>query len=320
MPSKSKGVCYCTKHIFGKVVIVTGGNSGIGYETAKDLAYRGGRIIIACKNEEHGIAARDKIIAETGNRNVHFRKLNLASLKSVRQFAEDILKNKKRIDILINNAGIYSSKNVKTEDGLLEGMQVNHFGPFLLTCLLLPILKMSAPSRIINVSSVVYKKGKIDFNNLNMEKETESSFKGYQVYYNSKLCNILMITELSRRLEGTGVTANSLHPGIVNTNIFKGVDDRFTKIVISMFKCHFKTPWEGAQTTIYLAVSPEVASVSGKYFVDCHQEVSSKTSRDPELARKLWEVSEKLVCLNKLMNDNIQTKSKCKVNTEKLIV
>ncbi|XP_059046730.1 retinol dehydrogenase 11-like [Achroia grisella] len=294
--TKTLGICYSTKHIYGKVVIVTGGNAGIGYETAKDLAFRGGRIILACRNETRGITARDKIITETGNQDVHFRKLDLLSLKSVREFAEGILNTEKRIDILINNAGIYSSKFVKTEDGLLEGMQANHFGPFLLTCLLLPMIKASAPSRIINVSSVAHSSGKIDIDNLNMEKNR--SFKGHEIYCNSKLCNVLMANELTRRLEGTGVTANSLHPGVVNTEILNSVDNWIAKTALSMLKSQFKTPWEGAQTTIYLAVSPELEGVSGKYFADCHEEKSCKKSRDPELARKLWEVSEKLVHLN----------------------
>lgn len=291
-------ICNNNNHLVGKVVIVTGSNTGIGYETARNLAERGAKVIMACRDRERAEIAKNQIIQETGNSDVHYRHLDLASLKSTRDFAEDILKTEVRLDILINNAGAISLGNKKTEDGLLVGMQINYFGPFLLTVLLLPLLKKSAPSRIITVSSTLHSRGKIDFENLNMEKETDSSYSDMKVYGNSKLCNILMTMELARILESTGVTANSLCPGAVATDIIKNINNPVyyygLKITMKLF---YKTAWEGAQTSIYLAVSPEVEKVSGGYFANCQQKTPSKLARDLDLAKQLWNESERLVKL-----------------------
>ncbi|XP_012545059.2 retinol dehydrogenase 11-like [Bombyx mori] len=289
------GINKCSRHLVSKVVIVTGSNNGIGYETAKDLAERGARVILACRNDLRGTKARDQIIAESGNHDVHYRQLDLASFDSVRRFAEEFIKTENRLDILINNAGVFDVDNVKTENGLFVGMQANHFGPFLLTKLLLPLIKSSAPSRIINVSSLAYSKGIIDFNNLNLEKETPQSYSKIQAYKNSKLCNVLMTTELARRLEGTGVTANCLHPGLVNTDILNSDKLPFSKYWLPVTSFFIKTPREGAQTSIYLAVSPEVENVTGCYFADCQVKTLTKTGRNTELARRLWEESEKII-------------------------
>ncbi|CAG4993654.1 unnamed protein product [Parnassius apollo] len=294
----TSGICKCSRHLVGKVVIVTGGNAGIGFETAKDLAERGARVILACRNEGRGTAARDRIISATGNNNIHYRHLDLSSLNSVRKFAQDILNNENRLDILINNAGIFGSDNVKTEDGFLLGMQVNHFGPFLLTCLLLPLLKSSSPSRIINVSSVAHANGLLDLRNLNAEKETEKTYLKRKIYSTSKLCNILIAVELSNRLKGTGVTANSLHPGVVETDILDDINVKLFQLLLPLIKLFTKSPWEGAQTSIYLAVSPEVSEISGKYFADCQlSNAFGKQAQDPQLALKLWEASEIFVGL-----------------------
>lgn len=292
------GLCKSSRHLVGKVVIVTGGNAGIGYETAKDLADRGARVIIACRNEGRGTFARDNIIKATSNNDVHYRNLDLSSLKSVKKFANDFLKTETRLDILINNAGVFASDNVKTEDGLLLGTQVNHFGPFLLTSLLLPLLKSSAPSRIINVSSIAYRKCELDLQNLNAEKENEKTYQKINLYGMSKLCNILIAVELSRQLKGTGVTANSLHPGLVITDILYDINVFGFQLILPLVKYFAKTAWEGAQTSIYLAVSPEVNEISGKYFEDCRvKKTVKRNGYDPELARKLWELSEKCVGL-----------------------
>lgn len=291
------GICRCSSQLVGKVVIITGGNAGIGFETAKDLAERGAKVILACRNEELGLAAARRIVELTGNSNVHCRLLNLASLKSVREFAKQILESESRLDILINNAGAVYLNKQKTEDGLLIEMQTNHFGPFLLTNLLLPLLKSSAPSRIINVSSAAHNFGHLDFSDLNMEKVPEKKKTDFQVYGNTKQCNILMTVELSRRLEGTGVTANSLHPGLVSTDIMKNCNSFFTRMFFKFMMKIGKSVWEGAQTSIYLAVSPELKDVSGQYFSDCKLKEASVLSTDPILARNLWEKSELLVQL-----------------------
>lgn len=293
----TNGICTFSHHLVGKVVIVTGANKGIGYETVKDLAARGARVILACRDEGRGLEACRKIISATNNSDVHYRHLDLASLKSVRDFAKNIINTEKRLDILINNAGVFHVDFAKTEDDLLLMMQINHFGPFLLTNLLLPLLKNSAPSRIINVSSKAYNGGKIDFQNLNMEKETKDTYTTMATYRNSKLCNVLMTVELDRILRGTGVTANCLHPGVVYTDLISEMDWPILKYISPVVKFFCKNIWEGAQTSIYLAVSPEVQTVSGGYFADCRQLSTTKLAQDTDLARKLWEESARLVKL-----------------------
>ncbi|XP_075971778.1 retinol dehydrogenase 13-like [Anticarsia gemmatalis] len=286
------GICKSSAHMVGKVVIVTGGNSGIGLETAKDLSSRGAKVIIACRSVRRATEAKEEIIKASGNTDVHFRQLDLTSLRSVREFCDQIYKTEKRVDVLINNAGAGGLGNVKTADGLHVGMQVNYFAPFLLTCLLIPLLKSSAPSRIINVSSMMHKYGEIDFENLNMEKY----WSDYLVYANSKLFLNLITLELSSRLKGTGVTVNALHPGVASTNIFRNIPSEIIKTIVGAFiGFMFQSPWEAAQTSIYLAVAPEVENVSGKYFSDCRQKLPSKLSQDPELAKRLFVESEKLV-------------------------
>lgn len=286
------GICRSSAHMVGKVVIVTGANSGIGLETAKDLASRGAKVILACRNVRSCAAAKEEITEASGNKDVHCRQLDLASLTSVREFCSEILRTEKRLDVLINNAGAGGMGNYKTPDGLHVGMQVNYFAPFLLTCLLLPLLKSSAPSRIVNVSSMIHKYGELDFENLNMEKY----WSDYQVYANSKLFLNLMTLELSQRLKNTGVTVNALHPGVAATNIFRNIPGTVIRnIVEKSIGFIFQTAWEAAQTSIYLTVSPDLNEVTGKYFSDCREKKPSKVSQDPALAKRLWTESEKLV-------------------------
>ncbi|CAK1546171.1 unnamed protein product [Leptosia nina] len=288
------GICHSSAHMVGKVVIITGGNSGIGLETAKNLAERGARVIIACRSVKRGTEAKDEIIQATGNADVVYRHLDLASLRSVRDFCEKINKTESRLDVLINNAGAGGLGNYKTEDGNHIGMQVNYFGPFLLTCLLLPLLKSSAPSRIVNVSSLMHKyaDAEMNFENLNMEKY----WSDYLVYANSKLYMNLTTVELARRLKGTGVTVNSLHPGVSATNLFRNIRSKVIRGILNMFIGFlYQSPWEAAQTSIYLAVSRDVQDVSGCYFSDCRIAKPSRLSQDVEIAKRLWTESEKLV-------------------------
>ncbi|GBP27237.1 hypothetical protein EVAR_77251_1 [Eumeta japonica] len=283
--------CKSRVHLVGKVAIVTGANTGIGYETAKDFAERGARVILACRDPQKGNEAKEKMVKETDNENVVFKRLDLASLHSVREFAKDTLENEERLDILVNNAGAYGLGKKKTEDGLNVMIQVNHLGPFLLTCLLVPLMRKSAPSRIVNVSSTGHKISNIDVTDLNMTKTNPNHLWAYG---KTKLCNVLMAVELARRLEGTGVIANSCHPGVVKTDIGRnnvstfGVE-KMVELLMSPI-----TPWEGAQTSIHLAVCRNV-KVSGKYFSDCKEEKPSSAGRDTELAKKLWIESAKLV-------------------------
>ncbi|XP_067879773.1 retinol dehydrogenase 14a [Heterodontus francisci] len=280
----------------GQTVIVTGANSGIGKATAAGLARLQARVILACRDEKAAEEAAQEIRQQAGGSGeLLVRRLDLASLSSVRSFCQRIIEEEPRLDVLINNAGIFQCPYMKTEDGFEMQFGVNHLGHFLLTNLLLDLLKRSAPSRIVVVSSKLYKYGEINFDDLNSEKSYNKSF----AYGRSKLANILFTHELAKKLEDTGVTANVLHPGIVRTNLGRHINipllgQPLFKMVSWAF---FKTPEQGAQTTLYLATSPEVKGVSGKYFGDCKQEELLSKAMDDMVAKKLWDASERMVGL-----------------------
>ncbi|XP_072107444.1 LOW QUALITY PROTEIN: retinol dehydrogenase 14a [Mobula birostris] len=285
----------------GKTVIVTGANSGIGRATAAGLARLQARVIMACRDlaaaEE---AAREIRRQERGDAGasgeVVVRHLDLASLSSVRSFCRQILEEEQRLDVLINNAGVFQCPYMKTEEGFEMQFGVNHLGHFLLTNLLLDLLKRSAPSRVVVVSSKLYKYGEINFDDLNSEKSYDKSFG----YSRSKLANILFTRELAKRLDGTGVTANVLHPGIVRTNLGRHISiPLFGQPIFKLLSwAFFKTPEQGAETSLYLATSPEVERVSGKYFGDCKQEELLPKAVDDAVSKKLWVESSKMVGLN----------------------
>ena len=288
--------CHSTKRLEGKTVVITGGNTGIGKETAVDLAKRGAKVIVGCRNLEKGKEALKEIQERSGSTNVYLEHLDLASLDSVRTFADSILKSESRLDILINNAGVMMCPYQKTKDGFEIKFGTNHLGHFLLTMLLLDRLKKSAPSRIVNVSSIGHSlgSGKIHFDDINFEKD----YSPYEAYFHSKLANVLFTRELSKRLEGSHVTANSLHPGAVRTDL----ERHFTFLQTLMVPARwymYKSPEQGAQTSIYCAVSEEMEGVSGKYLADCAIKEPSKGAQDDDAAMKLWELSLKLVGLEK---------------------
>lgn len=279
------GVCRSTAKLTGKVVVITGANTGIGKETAKDLARRGARVILACRDMTKGEAAACEIRNNTGNQQVVVKKLDLADTKSIREFAENLLKEEKELHILINNAGVMICPYSKTVDGFEMQLGVNHLGHFLLTFLLMDRMKQSAPARIVVVSSRAHQAGKIRFHDLQGEK----SYNRYLAYCQSKLANILFARELARRLQGTGVTVNALHPGTVTTELPR--HSAVINFLWKVFSCVIKTPYEGAQTSIYCAVAEELESVSGKYFSDCMPAYVSSHGRNDETAKKLWQVS-----------------------------
>jgi len=288
--------CHSIKRLEGKTVIITGGNTGIGKETAVDLAKRGAKVIVGCRNLEKGTAALKEIQERSGSSNVFLEKLDLASLDSVRTFADSILNGESRLDILINNAGVMMCPYQKTKDGFEMQFGTNHLGHFLLTMLLLDLLKKSAPSRIVNVSSIGHSlgSGKIHFDDINFEKD----YSPYEAYFHSKLANVLFTRELSKRLESCHVTANSLHPGAVKTDL----ERHFTILQTLMVPVRwytYKSAEQGAQTSIYCAVSEEMEGVSGKYLADCAIKEPSKGAQDDEAASKLWDLSLKLVGLEK---------------------
>ncbi|XP_006002401.1 dehydrogenase/reductase SDR family member 13b.1 [Latimeria chalumnae] len=278
----------------GKTVVVTGGNTGIGKATAMDLAERGARVILACRSKERGEAAAYDIRTKSGNNEVLFMPLDLASLKSVRAFAEAFLKSEPRLDILINNAGVATGLE-KISDGSSFIFRINHLGHFLLTNLLLDRLKQCTPSRVVIVASVMYKFGKLDFSRLN--SPSSGFLQQLQAYSNSKLCNVLFARELANKLEGTNITCYAVHPGVVNTDLSRSIKLWQKLLYIPIANLFLRTPMSGAQTSIYCAVQEEIEKFSGRYFADCRVQEVKPHARNDGMAKKLWEVSEKMVGL-----------------------
>lgn len=268
----------------GKICIVTGANSGIGKATAFGLAQQGAHVVMVCRNEAKGLAAKADIEAQTGNTTIDLLLADLASQKAIRRLAETILERYERIDVLVNNAGVYLGSRSVTEDGYEATFAINHLAYFLLTHLLLDRLKASAPSRIINVSSEAHQSGKMHFDDLDLA----SGFNGIKAYAQSKLCNVLFTYSLAKRLEGTGVTVNALHPGVVGTNIGNG---SLIGWFFKLFGPLLLSPTKGAGTSLYLATSPDVEGVMGKYFIKKKAQQSSALSYDEEVAERLWAIS-----------------------------
>lgn len=289
------GVCRSRALMTGKTVIVTGANCGIGKATATELAKRRARVILACRDLDKANAAVKDIRSQTDQGVLIVKTLDLASFRSIKEFAAQVIKEEPRIDVLINNAGVYGCPFARTEDGLEIQMGVNHFGHFLLTNLLLDKLKSSAPSRVVVVSSGLHKYGKIDFENFN----SEEGYDGEAVYKNSKLANNLFARELTRRLEGTGVSIYCLRPGMVRSNLGRHVQMPLVVRVLGYFLGWLlvKSPYEGCQTVLHCAIAEEVEGVSGNFYGNCKQEEWTSVSLDDEKAKNLWEVSERLTRL-----------------------
>ncbi|KAM4572377.1 retinol dehydrogenase 13-like [Odontesthes bonariensis] len=290
------GVCHSKARLDGKTILITGANTGIGKETAVDLAKRGARIILACRDMDRANKAAQDVRKRSGNDNVIVKKLDLASLESVRHFAKDILANEQRLDVLINNAGVMSCPQWKTEDGFEMQFGVNHLGHFLLTNCLLDLIKKSAPSRIVNVSSLAHERGQIYFDDINQEKD----YRPWKSYAQSKLANVLFTRELSKRLQGTGVATYSLHPGIIRTELgrhFWPNIPLWKRVVYTPLSFLIKSPKEGAQTTIYCAVDENLQNESGLYYSDCAPKATAPQALDDEAAKKLWDLSASMVGL-----------------------
>ena len=274
----------------GKICIITGANSGIGKATAIGLAKMNATIVMMCRSKERGEEAQKEIIELTGNKKVDLLLCDLSSQESIRKFVSEFKSKYQKLHILINNAGVMLSKREISVDGFEMNFAVNHLAPFLLTNLLLDALKKSAPSRIINVSSAAHRMAKMDFDDLQSEKRKYRLFKIYGI---SKLALMLFSYELNRRLEGTSVTVNTVHPGVVNTNL--GQDQSsFSKGFAKLF---FKKPEKGAETSIYLASSQEVEGITGKYFAKKQQKQSSEESYNEDYAKRLWDLSKEMTKL-----------------------
>ncbi len=271
----------------GKVVLITGGTGGIGRETAKGLAEMGATVAIVARNEEKAGRVVDEIKRETGNPHVDYLIADLSSQAQVRRVAGEFRRRYDRLDVLVNNAGGFFMKRRMSVDGIPYSWALNHYAYFLLTNLLLDMLKASAPARIVNVSSMGHLGATIDFEAL----RSDDTHGGWVAYSDTKLANVLFTYELARRLEGSGVTVNALHPGFVSTGFARN-NGAITNALMLLLQPFTITPEKGAETSIYLASSPEVEGTTGEYFVKKKSVPSSKASYDKEAARRLWEISE----------------------------
>ncbi|GAA2159295.1 SDR family oxidoreductase [Pedococcus bigeumensis] len=275
----------------GKTVLVTGGTGGIGLATAAGLAGLGARVGIVGRDEGRARAAAERI--RTAGGDVDVFTADVSSQREVQRLAEQVLAAYPRLDVLVNNVGGYWATRHATEDGLERTFAVNHLAPFLLTHLLLDRLRSSAPARVVTVSSGAQAMGRIDFDDL----QGQRSYSGQRAYNQSKLANVLFTYELARRLEGSGVTANVLHPGVVRTAFGQEDSRGWMRLMLPVVRPFMKTPEHGAETSIYLASSPEVEGVSGRYFANSRAKTSSRASYDTAAAQRLWDVSAGLVGL-----------------------
>ena len=277
----------------GKICMVTGANSGIGKATALALAQMGATVVMVCRDRARGEETRSEITTKSKNNAVDLLQADLSSQQSIRQLVEHFKQRYTHLHVLINNAGAAFTGRRETVDGLEMTFAVNYLAPFLLTNLLLDVLKASAPARIVNVSSASHKSGYIQMDDLQGEKHNRSM----RAYPQSKLAIVLFTYELARRLQGTGVTANCLDPGFVATNIGQTGASLPVRLLIKLIGSFGTSPEKGAKTSIYLASSPEVEGVTGKYFVKSLPKRSAAISYDESLQRQLWEQSAKLVNL-----------------------
>lgn len=266
-----------------KVILITGATSGIGKAAALRIAENGPTLVLLGRDPVRVKVVVDEIVQKTGKRNVDLLLADLSSQADIRRVAAEFLAKYPRLDVLINNAGLAVGARTLTVDGIEMTFAVNHLAYFLLTHLLLDRLKSSAPSRIINVSSEAHRRVNLDFDNLQSEKK----FSGFSAYSITKFCNILFTYELSRKLQGTGVTVNAMHPGYLSTGIFRAAPG-FLKFLV---KLTAGKPERGGEAIDYLVFSPELSNVSGKYFNGKKETSSSPTSLDRAAAERLWKIS-----------------------------
>jgi len=276
-----------------KVVMVTGANSGIGKAASLALAKMGATTVIVARNKERGDAARSEIIRESRNDAVDLLLADLSSLQSVRQLVTEFQKKYSKLHVLINNAGLFNQRRRVTTDGYENTFATNYLAPFLLTNLQLDLLQASTPSRIINVSSVGHYNGHINFDDLNLEKE----YGGWKAYGQSKLALVLFTHELAKKLQGTGVTVNAVHPGTVATNIWSRPFGP-VGFIMALPKLFMTSPERGAETIVYLASSPDANGLNGEYLEKLKVKKSSDESYNEEIAQRLWDVSAKLTRLS----------------------
>jgi NAD(P)-dependent dehydrogenase (short-subunit alcohol dehydrogenase family) len=275
-----------------KIALVTGGNAGIGLETVRGLAASGMKVILLSRDPKKGEAAVKDVQNSTGNHQIECMTCDLASMEDIRRFAVVFKKRFSHLDVLVNNAGAFFSEYAETVDGIERQFAVNHLAPFLLTHELMPLLEASSEARIVNVSSNGHYQGKLNLEDLGFKKD----YSGLKAYAQSKVCNVLFTRSLASRLP-KHITANALHPGVVRTQIGNKNSSGWAKIMWILMKPFMVTPQKGAETSLYLATSAEVAGVTGKYFVNCKTKWPSRYSQDDALAEKLWTISTRMTGL-----------------------
>jgi NAD(P)-dependent dehydrogenase (short-subunit alcohol dehydrogenase family) len=274
----------------GKTVLITGANQGIGKATAIALAAKGAHVVIVARNADKGRAALAQVQA-AGPGGAELIVADLSSQQQVRRAAADFKARHDRLDVLVNNAGVYVPERHVTADGLEETFGLNHLGYFLFTKELLDVLQATPKARIVNVSSDAHRGARMRWEDLQFER---TPYRGFQAYGQSKLANVLFTYELARRLEGTGVTVNCLHPGVIGSGFGQTYGSALS-ILVKIARPFMLSPEEGARTSIYLASSPEVEGVTGKYFSKCKPVKSNAISYDLQSQQKLWTLSEQLV-------------------------
>ncbi len=278
-----------TPSMTDKTVLITGGTGGIGRAAAIGLASMGARVGITGRDQVRAEEAAAAIVRESGNPAVDVFVADMSSQSEVRRLADEVLATYPRLDVLLNNVGGFWAHRHVTADGLEHTFALNHLAPFLLTRLLLDRLTASAPARIVTVSSGAQGMGKIDFDDLMGERK----YSGQRAYNQSKLANVMFTYELAKRLEGTGVTATALHPGMTSTAF--SAEDPALGLLVKILRPFMKSPARGAETPVYLASSPDVEGVSGRYFANRKAKASNKSSYDTATTARLWQVSADLV-------------------------
>jgi NAD(P)-dependent dehydrogenase (short-subunit alcohol dehydrogenase family) len=276
--------------LLGKHVVVTGASNGIGLHTAAGLARLGASVALVARDPAKGQAALATVREAAAGGAPSLFLADLASLAQVRRLAGELVAALPRIDVLVNNAGAIHMSRKESEDGHELTLAVNHLAPFLLTSLVLPRLRASAPARVVTVSSDAHRMGPLDLEDL----QARRGYAGMKVYGRSKLANVLFANELARRLDGAGVTSNSLHPGVVATGFGRN-DPGWMRVLVTLARPFLVTPERGARTSLHVAASPDVAGVTGRYFKDRRAVAPAPFARDEAVQRRLWEVSERLV-------------------------